>query len=176
MSKAGDTTGNFSHICFENQSFLIMEQPKSADQLQLYFRNFTEYNVKHVVRVCPEETYEAQDLTSRGIDCHVFPYADGAPPPKDVMEPWLALCEKNTRANKDDKQKSNGPSTIAIHCVAGLGRAPVLVAIALIEGGMDYLKAVEEIRKVRRGAINKPQVDFLKHYEKRARKSTCVCF
>ena len=48
-------------------------------------------------------------------------------------------------------------STIAIHCVAGLGRAPLLVAIALIECGVDYLTAVETIRKERRGAINKLQ-------------------
>ncbi len=35
---------------------------------------------------------------------------------------------------------------IAVHCVAGLGRAPVLVAIALIEAGMKYEDAVEMIR------------------------------
>lgn len=35
---------------------------------------------------------------------------------------------------------------IAVHCVAGLGRAPVLVAIALIEAGMKFEDAVEMIR------------------------------
>jgi len=174
MSSAKDTTGNFSHIKEGNQSFLIMEQPKDAT-LNLYYRNFSDYNVKHIVRVCPEVTYDTKELESRGINCHAFPYADGSPPPKEVTEPWLHLCESNLRNNKRDKESHAEPSAIAIHCVAGLGRAPVLVAIALIENGMDYLSAVEKIRAQRRGAINKPQVDFLKGYEKRARKSTCAC-
>lgn len=174
MSKASDTTGNFSLITEGNQQFLIMQQPKDAT-LNNYYINFGKYNVKHVVRVCPETTYDTKELISRGIDCHAFPYADGSPPPDDVVEPWLALCQQNLADNNNFVKNNAEKSTIAIHCVAGLGRAPVLVAIALIDQGMSTISATELIRKERRGAINKPQVDFLKAYEKERGSGVCDC-
>jgi len=64
---------------------------------------------------------------------------------------------------------------VAIHCVAGLGRAPVLVAIALIEFlGMEPLDAVTYIRKRRRGAINATQLKFLQQYKPMRKKGGCI--
>lgn len=51
-------------------------------------------------------------------------------------------------------------------------RAPVLVAIALIEGGMSPLDAVMYIRERRRGAINNRQLKFLESYKRRGSKRT----
>lgn len=51
--------------------------------------------------------------------------------------------------------------------MAGLGRAPVLVAIAMIEQGMEPLDAVQAIRAKRRGAINARQLHYLEHTYKR---------
>lgn len=54
-----------------------------------------------------------------------------------------------------------------MHCVAGLGRAPVLVAIALIELGMAPLDAIQFIRVKRRGSFNNAQITFLDGYKRR---------
>jgi protein tyrosine phosphatase type 4A len=64
---------------------------------------------------------------------------------------------------------------VSVHCVAGLGRAPVLVAIALIEFcGMEPVDAVVYIRERRRGAINLKQFQYLEAYKPtRARPTTC---
>merc|ERR1719350_1482993 len=62
---------------------------------------------------------------------------------------------------------SHTSSTIAVHCIAGLGRAPVLVAIALIEfANMDPVDTVSLIRRHRRGAINEKQLQYLERYKK----------
>lgn len=100
-----------------------------------------------------------------------MPFTDGVPPPQDVIDRFLGLC-------KDRFAKGNPENhTIAVHCVAGLGRwasvsgagrsgprsrllltlclrcgprrAPVLVAIAIMDAGLDALAAVEMIRAKR---------------------------
>jgi len=46
------------------------------------------------------------------------------------------------------------PPRIGVHCVAGLGRAPLLVALALVHRGCESINAIELIRKNRPGALN----------------------
>lgn len=66
-------------------------------------------------------------------------FDDGSPPPCQVVDDWFDLLKSRFREDPE--------CCVAVHCVAGLGRAPVLVAIALIELGMKYEDAVEYIRK-----------------------------
>lgn len=56
-----------------------------------------------------------------------------------MIRDWLQLVRASFRDHPEH--------CIAVHCVAGLGRAPVLVALALIEAGMKYEDAVELIRR-----------------------------
>ena len=56
-----------------------------------------------------------------------------------MVDDWLELLRKRFRADPS--------ACVAVHCVAGLGRAPVLVALALMELGLKYEDAVELIRQ-----------------------------
>ncbi|XP_057647034.1 protein tyrosine phosphatase type IVA 2-like isoform X3 [Chionomys nivalis] len=90
-----------------------------------------------------------------------LPYTDGAPPPDDLVDDWLNLLKTKFREEPG--------SCVAVHCVAGLGRAPVLVALALIECGMKNDEAVQFIRQKRRGAFNTKQLLFLGQYQPKTR-------
>jgi protein tyrosine phosphatase type 4A len=56
-----------------------------------------------------------------------------------VVDDWFELLKNRFRETPD--------GCVAVHCVAGLGRAPVLVALALIELGLKYEDAVALIRE-----------------------------
>lgn len=152
--------------------FLIMDAPRQAN-LHLYIREMRKNSVTDLVRVC-EPTYQTGELTTAGIASHNMEYADGHSPPQEVIDQWLRVVDK---ALYDGNASSSGPSSemtrpcVAVHCVAGLGRAPVMVAIALIEfDNMDPVDAVSLIRKHRRGAINEKQLLYLEGYKKKHRK------
>lgn len=162
--------------------FLIMDAPRQSN-LHLYIKECKKHNVSDIVRVC-EPTYTGEsDLRNAGITLHEMAYDDGTSPPKDVLSEWLDLVQKRFinkgKGSAVAESLTNGEEslekTIAVHCVAGLGRAPVLVAIALIEfGGYDPVDAVTFIRKHRRGAINEKQLQYLEQY-KRKTGGGCSC-
>eukprot|EP00164_Ancoracysta_twista_P000806 GFYU01001062.1.p1 GENE.GFYU01001062.1~~GFYU01001062.1.p1 ORF type:complete len:158 (+),score=54.71 GFYU01001062.1:943-1416(+) len=133
--------------------FVIMDAPND-DNLPAYIVELKKHNVGTIVRVC-DPTYETDGLAAEGIKVEEMPFPDGDAPPAEVVSKWLELVEAH----------SKGGQAIAVHCVAGLGRAPVLVAIALIEKKMDPLEAVTMIRSKRRGAINTKQLAFVEQYK-----------
>eukprot|EP00736_Rhodelphis_marinus_P014096 Rmarinus@m.12097 len=145
--------------------FLIMDSP-SDSSLPLYLKEMEENNVRDLVRVC-ECTYDDTAIKEQGITVHHWPFPDGDGPPKEILDNWLSLC--STRFGK----KNSAKESIAVHCVAGLGRAPVLVAVALIEGGMTPEDAVSFIREKRKGAINAKQLKFVQAYKPR-KSGSCI--
>uniref|UniRef100_A0A8C3T2I0 Protein tyrosine phosphatase 4A2 n=1 Tax=Chelydra serpentina TaxID=8475 RepID=A0A8C3T2I0_CHESE len=90
-----------------------------------------------------------------------WPFDDGAPPPNQIVDDWLNLLKT--------KFCEEPGCCVAVHCVAGLGRAPVLIALALIERGMKYEDAVQFIRQKRRGAFNSKQLLYLEKYRPKLR-------
>ncbi|CAK9293843.1 unnamed protein product [Gordionus sp. m RMFG-2023] len=148
-----------SEIIYKNLHFLIMDRP-TDENIHYFLEELKSKNVKDVVRVC-DPTYQTKVLSAEGIRVLDWPFDDGKAPPTTVVDDWFELLRE--RFNKDPE------SCVAVHCVAGLGRAPVLVAIALIESGMKYYDAVELIRQKRRGAINSKQLEYLEHYRPKSR-------
>ena len=68
-------------------------------------------------------------------------------------------------AAKAEDQNKESPPRLAVHCVAGLGRAPLFVAIALVHMGCSRINAIDIIRKKRSGALNLVQTNFLLEYK-----------
>lgn len=148
-----------SEISYKEMRFLITDRP--TDQtITNFIEELKKHNVLDVVRVC-EPTYKVEELRKEGIDVTDLVFDDGTFPPTEIVEQWFDLLRRRFGADPS--------SCVAVHCVAGLGRAPVLVALALIELGMKYEDAVELIREKRRGAINSKQLAYLEKYRPKSR-------
>lgn len=148
-----------SEISYKDMRFLITDRP--TDQtIPNFIEELKKHNVLDVVRVC-EPTYEVEELRKEGIEVTDLVFDDGTFPPTEIVELWFELLRRRFTATPT--------SCVAVHCVAGLGRAPVLVALALIELGMKYEDAVELIREKRRGAINSKQLAYLEKYRPKSR-------
>lgn len=76
------------------------------------------------VRVC-KATYDtalvSQEEGIRILDC---PFDAGSSPSNQIVDDWLSLVNIKFREE---------PGCCAVHCVASLGRTPVLVALALMK-------------------------------------------
>eukprot|EP00501_MAST-03F_sp_TOSAG23-6_P002637 GSMAST32.ASY1.ANO1.2779.1 assembled CDS len=161
---------------WNNFRFLIMDAPNDHN-VHLYLKEMRQVGCTQCVRVC-ESTYEVTSMVAAGITVHDLPFTDGRSPPDEVLQKWLDIVENNMDSASKNTSKKNASEekegTIAIHCIAGLGRAPMMVAIAFIENGLEWTKAVEVIRARRRHAINAKQLEYLKNY-KPTRASGCSC-
>ena len=111
------------------------------------------HKVSHLVRVC-DASYDAARVGKEGIEVKDWPFVDGDAPPDTIITQWLDLV---SRMSEGKGVRNGSPhllhpifsllvfpklpnvhaahqvTGIHIHCVAGLGRAPVLVGIALVE-------------------------------------------
>lgn len=159
-----------SFLEYKGRRFLIIDAPTDRN-LQHYLKEFQKYGVTHLVRACAP-SYDTAPVVAQGVEVHEMAFKDGDPPPQHVLDGWLAL--NDTVFKKRGASESKTDPTIAVHCVAGLGRAPVLVAVSLIEAGMQPLESVDFVRQHRRGAINTRQLTYLQGYERRAKGCCCI--
>ena len=150
-----------SLVEYKDWKFLIFDAPTDAN-LDTYIKELKTYNITHLVRAC-DPSYSTDKLEKAGIAVQDMPFPDGGFPSDQIIITWLDLCKEAFK---------NKGATVGVHCVAGLGRAPVLVAIALVEMGIPYDDAIDMIRAKRKGAINAKQLKFLKTYTPKGKR--CV--
>mmetsp|Transcript_4120 Transcript_4120/g.7923 ORF Transcript_4120/g.7923 Transcript_4120/m.7923 type:complete len:255 (+) Transcript_4120:622-1386(+) len=165
--RRGLLPSRYTVIAQAGMRFLITDCP-SDEEIPAYLMVLKKHHVKHVVRVC-EPLYDYGTLVDAGLEFHDWPSPDGVAPPPHILSAWVKLVSSTFHEHKVADESSNDatfdpPETIAIHCRHGLGRAPVLVAVAMIEAGMEPEEAVGLIRANRRGAINTNQLQFLNSY------------
>merc|ERR1711953_1203780 len=146
-----------AEVEFKSMRFLITDQPHDST-LPKYMGILKEHKVTHLV-CATDPTYKTDDLAQSGVTFTELSFSDGSPPSQEIIDRWLSLVKKEFDEDAE--------VCVGVHCVTGLGRAPVLVAVALVELGMKYEDAVELIRKKRRGAINAKQLEFLAKYKRR---------
>lgn len=143
---------NFAIIEYHNYTFMITDSP-TDNNLDTYLQHYQTHNVSTIVRLC-ESYYDSSIIEKAGINVVDLSYEDGGVPSRSIINRWHDIV-------------SNHKNTIlAVHCLSGLGRAPLLVCLSLIENGMDTIEAIEMIRRHRNGALNSKQISFIINYDK----------
>ncbi|KAG8508309.1 Protein tyrosine phosphatase type IVA 1 [Galemys pyrenaicus] len=148
-----------TEVNYRNLRFLIAHSPPSAT-LGQFVEELQRHGVTTLVRVC-KATYDAAPVARAGIHVVHWPFEDGAGPSPQIVDDWLKLVRAQLR--------EEAAGRIAVQCTSGLGRAPVLVALACMEGGMKWEDAVAFIRRERRGAFNCRQLLYLQKYQPKMR-------
>eukprot|EP01135_Chromosphaera_perkinsii_P001414 Nk52_evm15s167 gene=Nk52_evmTU15s167 len=154
-------------IEFKGMKFLIADSPKDND-ISSYAGVFKRYNVSNIVRACEaeyssEKMKEASAKLGNPVSFYDLYFQDGSVPDKQLIEEWLDLIDSVFPPNKEN----GSGKAVCVHCTAGLGRAPLLVAIAFLERGMDVFDCLDYIRTHRNGSINNTQLQFLLNYKPR---------
>ncbi len=131
---------NFTIIENKLNKFFIGGAP-TQNNLNSFIKKVNEHKIKHIVRLC-DPSYNNKEFND--VTIYDWQFNDGDIPSQDIIDKWKNLI------------KTNEP--ILVHCVAGLGRAPTLIAIALIELYATPYESVRLIRQTRPGAINTKQL------------------
>lgn len=139
-------------ICDPSSGFKYIVTPSPESNFICdYKKLLIDNNINTIVRLCEkyESSYDDNFFTSSNINIIDIPLKDGNVPDSDTIKQWLNIIE-------------NQQYGIAVHCKAGLGRAPLFACIGLIKiGKIDDIGAIELVRKHIKGSLNSKQIYFL---------------
>lgn len=133
--------------------FCISDAPTTPNALSTFINELETIHCQIVLCISSSEKHPITLPDSIQVLDFYFP--DGSVPDLELVKRYFDFLESLI-------SDSTSPISIAIHCVSGLGRSPLMVAMALIaRGGIDAPDAIEIVRKVRRGAMNRKQIAWL---------------
>ncbi len=125
----------------------IVPRPRGAEWLDDETRAWREAGIDIVVSLLESDeeaeldlTGESTSSTASGLAFRAFPIPDRSVP--GSREAVAALADQIVDALRSGK-------TVAVHCRQGIGRSAMMVAAALIAGGLDAEDAVNAIRQSR---------------------------
>lgn len=128
--------------------YIVTPSPDS-NSISSYKNYLLKNNITTVVRLCEEINYDDEYLLSSNINVEHMPLKDGDIPDIETVKKWMNIIEKEEHG-------------IAVHCKAGLGRAPLFVCVGLIKiHGMSDMDAICFVRKEINGSLNLKQIEFL---------------
>lgn len=166
LYKIGYTRMNNIQIISSKSSFkYVVTSSPDPNSIECYKDLLFKNGVTTVVRLC-EKKYDDSILNKHGITVIDIPIADGSVPNDEIVSNWIRIIMAEMEKNK---------SGIAVHCMSGLGRAPLFVCVGLITfGNVDPIGAVEMVREKIPRALNSKQVDYVCKIKTRKIRKYCV--
>lgn len=151
------------YIIIQGNIKYILSSCPNDKNIEEYSTFLKDNNVKYLVNFCEKE-YQNSNLNN-SIKYESLFIEDGKTPGSDKLERWKELCNDCIKENKN----------IALHCVSGMGRAPTMLCIALIEyDNYNSIDAIELLRKKRKGCLNSIQLRYLMNYKKNKKYTNCI--
>ena len=139
------------NILQSNFTYIITPSP-NPNNISYYKDLFSKHEVKTIVRLC-EKIYDANEFAKIGIQVIDIPLEDGQVPDDVMIKQWINII-KNEIKNKK--------TIIAVHCMSGLGRAPLFVGVCtIVLSNVENMDAISHLRKHIPYALNTKQLNFL---------------
>lgn len=123
-----------------------------------------EYNVEVLVSLMEHTEYSEleipelfQKTEDMGIEVLHLPIPDGSVPLDSEADDYEALIE-------DIAERLKEGQTVVLHCRGGQGRSGLVAASVLVALGHPAVKALEAVRKTRKGAVETPEQEDRVHF------------
>jgi protein-tyrosine phosphatase len=144
------------HLFTESQrNFIISESPSSTNNnIEEYIKILQKNSINLVINLTEKNKYDTDKIKNANIDYLHFPLQDGSVPTDDQVNKLLEFL--------------NRYNSIAFHCTAGLGRAPMMFAISyILLFNKKALDTIEMIREQEPKSLNNIQIKYLSNFKRK---------